>query len=122
MDPDPCISTFSCGCLAAFVYRTVFIADPYVSKTVGCESRWKSTRDSNFCYKLSQVKMNWTDANAYCKSKGANLVSIRSKYVHILIAQENSVKVAFLDIYGHYDCSHFEIFYLAWFHFSKVGS
>ena len=101
--------------------RTVFIADPDASGTMGCESRWKSTRGSNFCYKLNQVKMNWTDANAYCKSKGANLVSIESKYVYILIAQSDSVKVAFLDIYSRYDCAHFETFGLSWFHLS-MGS
>ena len=65
--------------------------------------------------------MNWTDANAYCKSKGANLVSIGSKYVYIFIAQSYCVKVAFLDFYSHYDCTHFETFILSWFHFS-MGS
>jgi len=64
-------------------YRCDF--DPDTSKTIGCESRWKSTRGSNFCYKLNQVKMNWTEANAYCKSKGANLVSIGSKIEEIFL-------------------------------------
>ena len=65
------------------IYCSVSSLDPDVSGTVGCDAQWKSSQYSNSCYKLNQVKLNWTDADAYCKSKGANLVSIKSKYIFV---------------------------------------
>ena len=58
-------------------------ADSGISGSTNCDSKWQSMQGSSFCYKLNQVKLNWTDADAYCKSNGAQLVSVQSKYVDL---------------------------------------
>ena len=70
-----------CPCCHMVLFS--FLLDDSFTSSTGCDANWSAMPGNSYCYKFNQQKKNWTDADKYCKSKGAQLVSIQSRYYHL---------------------------------------